>query len=123
MKKPLKDIVVSKEILGLFRNSVRIIDKKHLAGMWPVDVRQLVKLKEMLPQLFMDENIMKKYDIAIGYQGKTIKNDLPKLGVELVDERIIKDIFIHGIPVPWHLLRKAGIDYKKFDIVLTPKKF
>jgi hypothetical protein len=122
MKRPLKDIVVSKEILGLFKNSVRIIDRKHLAGMWPVDARQLIKLKDMLPQLFLDENIMKKYDLAIGYNGKTVKKDLPKLGVELVEDRIINDIFIHGIPVPWHLLRKAGIDYKKFDIVLTPKQ-
>lgn len=117
-----RDIIVSKELLNLFKNSVRIIDKKHLAGIWPVDLQQLRKLKELLPEIFLDKAIMKKYDLAIGYQGKTVKNDLQKLGVDLVDTRIINDIFIHGIPVPWHLLRKAGIDYKKYNFYLTPKQ-
>jgi len=122
MKPVIKDIVVSKEILNLFKNSVRIIDKKHLAGMWPVDIRQLQKLQTLLPKLFMEENIMKRYDIAIAYNGKTIQKDFPKIGLVHIDERIIIPIHTQGIIVPWQLLRKAGIDHKKFNIVLTPKQ-
>lgn len=122
MKTVYKDLVVSKEILGLFQNSVRIIDRKHLVGMWPVDARLLTKLRPMLPELVGDENIMRKYDLAIGYNGKTMKNDFSTIGLDLIEDRIVNNILIHGIPVPWQMLKKAGIDNKKFDVTLTPKK-
>jgi hypothetical protein len=116
-----KDIIIPKELLILFKNSVRIIDKKHLAGMWPVDLKQIAKLQKMLPELFGDEAIMKKYDIAITYNGKSMKVDFQKIGLDLIDERRVHDILIHGIPVPWQLIKKAGIDNKKFNFILTPK--
>jgi len=121
MKPKRKDLVVSKEILDLFKNSIRIIDKKHLVGIWPVDARQLKKLQTVLPDLFMDENIMKRYDIAIAYKGKTIKNDFSKIGLEFNEERIIR-YPLFGIPIPWRMLRIAGVDHKKFNVVLTPKE-
>jgi hypothetical protein len=116
-----KDIIVPKEILNLFKNSVRIIDKKHLAGMWPVDIGHIKQLQKVLPELFANEAIMKRYDIAITYNGKSMKGDFSKLGLDLIEGRIKNDIFIHGIPVPWQLLKKAGIDHQKFSVYLTPR--
>lgn len=120
MNPKTKDIIVSKEILNLFKNNVRIIDKRHLAGMWPVDVFMLKRLQDLLPQMF-DKNILEKYDLAIGYKGKDIKGDFAKAGIKYVDDRIINHILIHGIPVPWQLLKKAGIDHQKFEVVLTQR--
>jgi hypothetical protein len=122
MNPNVNDVIVPKELINLFKNSIRIIDKKHLAGMWPVDARQLKKLQAVIPELFAEANIMNKYDIAITYQGKTMKNDFSKVGVDFIEDRIIKDLYIHGIPVPWQLLKKAGIDSKKFNVILTPKQ-
>jgi hypothetical protein len=116
-----KDIIIPKELLILFKNSVRIIDKKHLSGMWPVDLKQIGKLQKIMPELFRDEAIMKKFDLAVTYNGKSMKVDFHKIGLDLIDERRVQDILIHGIPVPWQLIKKAGIDNKKFNFILTPK--
>ena len=89
--------------------------------MWPIDLKQIAKLQKMLPELFGDEAIMKKYDIAITYNGKSMKVDFQKIGLDLIEERRVHDILIYGIPVPWQLIKKAGIDNKKFNIFLTPK--
>ena len=50
-----------------------------------------------------------------------MKDDFVKLGFEFNESRIINNINYHGIPVPWQLLKNAGIDNKKFGIILTPK--
>jgi len=105
----------------MFQNSIRVIDKKHLAGYWPVDFRQLKQLQKVLPELLGSEALAKKFDLAIAFKGKPIKSDLNKSGFEFIGDRILPDIWIHGIPVPWPWLKKAGIDYKKFNVVLTPK--
>ncbi len=118
-----KDILIPKELLELFKNSVRIIDKKHLAGMWPVELKYLKQLQKKMPELFGNEAILKKFDFAISYNGKSMKNDLSKIGIEIIDERKINNILIHGIPVPWQLLKKAGVDHQKINITLTPKAF
>jgi hypothetical protein len=116
-----RDIIIPKEMQDVFKNSIRIIDKKHLAGFWPVDLMHLKQLQKMIPELFRDEAIMKKYDIAVTYTGNNMKADLSSIGIESINDRLIKNIFIYGIPVPWQLLKKAGVDYKKINIVLTPK--
>lgn len=116
-----KDLFVPKEMLDLFQNSVRIIDKRGTAGHWPVNAKIISQLKGILPEVFRNEAILKKFDVGINYKGNTIKNDFAKLGLEFNEARIINNIYFHGIPVPWQLLRNVGIDYKKFDIILTPK--
>lgn len=121
MKPEPKDILVPKEILGIFKNSVRIIDKRITAGMWPVEARQFARLRKIVPELFSEANIMNRYNFAVTYTGKKIQNDLVRNGFEFEEKRIIKNIFIYGIPVPWQMLKKAGIDHKKINVILTPK--
>ena len=117
----INDVIVSKEILILFKNSVRIVDKKHLAGIFPIDHELLAKLRDKLPELFND-SILKRYDIAIGYQGRAMKADFMKFGIDEMDKRIVNNIIIRGIPVPWQLLKKANIYNEKLNIYLTPKQ-
>ena len=69
----VKDIVISKEVLALFKNSVRIVDCLHPAGMWPVDMLKLKELQEKMPHLLKDREIMRKYDIAISYKDKVLR--------------------------------------------------
>jgi hypothetical protein len=121
MEKQVNDILVSREVLKLFKTSVRIIDKKHLAGIFPIDPGLLIRLKKTIPEMFND-SILKKYNVAVGYQGKTIQSDFAKLGIQEKEIRIENNIWICGIPVPWQMLRKADIDYKKFNVYLTPKR-
>jgi hypothetical protein len=116
-----KDITIPKEVLNLFPNAIRIIDKKHLVGIYPVDPGNLRKLQATIPELFKNEVIKQKFDVAIGYDGKSMKVDFNKLGIPMLPERIVRDIWIHGIPIPWIYLKKAGIDNKKFNFVLVPK--
>ena len=120
METKVNDVLVSKEVLNLFKNSTRIIDKLHIRGIRMIDAQLLKKLNEKLPEV-CTESIMKKYNLAIGYQGKTVKEDFAKMGIANIDDRILSDIWIHGIPVPWQLLNKAGIDYKKFNMYYTSK--
>lgn len=122
MKHIKRDIVIPKEMLELFKNSIRIIEKNHLAGFWPPDLMELKKLQKSIPELFGNAAIMKKYDVAITYNGKSMKNDFSKMGFDFSNDRIVTDIFIQGIPVPWRLLKNAGIDHKKFNVILTPKE-
>jgi len=121
MEPKKNDVIVSKEILNLFKNSVRIVDKRHLAGIFPINPELLERLRKKLPELF-DESILKKYDIAIGYQGKAMKADFLRFGIDELDKRIVKNIIIQGIPVPWQLLKKANLYDEKFNIYLTPKQ-
>lgn len=116
-----KDIVIPREILNSLPNSVRIIDKKHLAGMWPVNLSHIRQLQNKLPSLFKDESVMNKFNLAITYKGKAMKTDFSKAGIDLIQDRVLPDILINGIPIPWQFLKKAGIDYRKFEIILTPK--
>ncbi len=117
-----KDIIIPKEMLDLFKNTTRIIEKNHLSGFWPPDMHNLKQLQKMMPELFGNEAIMKKYNVAITYVGKSMKNDFAKMGFEFNEARIVNNVLIHGIPVPWQLLKNAGIDHKKFNIMLTPKE-
>lgn len=116
-----KDILIPKEILNGLQNSVRIIDKKHLAGYWPVEFRQLKQLQKVLPEIMGNEAIANKFDLAVGYKMKPERNDLAKSGLQVIADRIVPDIWLVGIPIPWILLRRAEIDHRKFEIVLTPK--
>jgi hypothetical protein len=52
---------------------------------------------------------------------KPERNDLAKSGLQVIADRIVPDIWLVGIPIPWILLRRAEIDHRKFEIVLTPK--
>lgn len=116
-----KDILIPKEILNGLQNSVRIIDKKHLAGYWPVEFRQLKQLQKVLPAIMENEALANKFDLAVGYKMKPERNDLVKSGLQVIGDRIVHDIWLVGIPIPWLLLRRAGIDHRKFEIILTPK--
>ncbi|HOX74459.1 MAG TPA: hypothetical protein PLB27_07070 [Bacteroidales bacterium] len=116
-----KDILIPKEILNGLQNSVRIIDKRHLAGYWPVEFRQLKQLQKVLPEIIGNEALANKFDLAIGYKMKPERNDLAKSGLQVIADRIVPDIWLVGIPIPWILLRRAEIDHRKFEIVLTPK--
>jgi hypothetical protein len=152
----VKDIVISKEILALFKNSVRIVDRLHPAGMWPVDMLKLKELQERMPGLLKDKEIMQRYDVAITYKDKVlrekstlikkrtsriridqnkiqkveiagsagvkIQNDFAKLGLVSIEDRIIRRIPLCGLLVPWRWLKKANIDHRKFDLILTPKR-
>ena len=120
MKSNVNDIIVSKEVLKLFKNTVRVVDNWHTTGIVATEPKILSRMQKFLPEMF-DESIMKKYDIAIGYKGKEIKNDFARLGMEF-PERFTDKILICGIPVPWQLLKKAGIDHQKFNVILTPKQ-
>lgn len=117
-----KDLTIPKELLNLFKNSARIVEKKKLAGFWPPDLQILKELEKSLPELFANEAIMKKYDVAVTYTGRAMKNDLKKMGLLFNEERIVKDFFVHGIPVPWQLLKKAGINHQKIGVILVPKE-
>ena len=46
-----QDIIIPKEILNGLQNSIRIIDKKHTAGIKPVEFRELGKLREIMPEI------------------------------------------------------------------------
>lgn len=121
MKSNGNDIMVSKEVLKLFKNSVRVIDFWRTQGIVAVDPKILVKLQKVLPEMF-DKSILDKYNISIAYKGKEIKKDFAKMGFEFKEERFIDKIQLGGIPVSWQLLKKAGIDHQKFDVLLTPKQ-
>jgi hypothetical protein len=114
------DIIVSKDVLKLFKNSVRVIDDWHLQGIIAIDPSMLIKLQKVLPEMF-GKNILEKYSISIAYKGKDIKKDFHKAGFAFNEERLIDKIYLAGIPVSWQLLKKAGIDHKKFDVLLSPK--
>jgi len=114
------DIIVSKDVLKLFKNSVRVIDDWHLQGIIAIDPSMLIKLQKVLPEMF-GKNILEKYSISIAYKGKDIKRDFINAGFEFKEERFIDKIHLAGIPVSWQLLKKAGIDHKKFDVLLAPK--
>jgi hypothetical protein len=116
-----KDLVIPKELIPLFKKNLRIIDKHKLSGFFPPDILQFEKLKKLLPELLGQPQIMQKYDLAIEYKGKSIKADFSKLGIEIHESRIVSNIFINGIPVPWTMLRRAGIDHQKIGLYLTPK--
>lgn len=115
------DIIIPKEILNGLQNSIRIIDKKHLAGYWPVEFKQLRKLQELMPEILGSEALARKYDLAIGYKVKPVRGDLAKSGLQFLEDRVVPGILIRGIPVPWTFLQNAGIDNRRFEVVLTPK--
>lgn len=121
MKPNVGDVVVSKEIIDLFKNSVRIIDKRHLYGMWPVDVKDIERLQVFFPEIFEKSDIRERYNIGIGYRGKTMKEDFSKLGFDF-EEELVRKLPPVTIPIPWHFLRRAGIDHRKFNFYLTPKE-
>ena len=79
-----KDILIPKEILNGLQNSVRIIDKRHLAGYWPVEFRQLKQLQKVLPEIIGNEALANKFDLAIGYKMKPERNDLAKSGLPIL---------------------------------------
>lgn len=150
-----KDIVISKEILRLFKNSIRVVDRLHPAGMWPVDMLKLKELQERLPELLKDKDIANRYDIAVIYKDKVLREksvsrkrgslsirtvekeplklkligsagikvqkDFSKLGLVSIEDRIVKNIPLCGLLVPWRYLKKVNIDHRKFDLILTPK--
>lgn len=118
-----KDLVIPQELLNEFRVTIRVIDKKHLAGMWPVDARIQKIFHGRFPRLYANENIMKNYDLALVYKGRRLKKDLEKLDLDLNKIRIEEDIIINGIPVPWTILRKLNINHRKFDLIYAPKRF
>lgn len=116
------DIVISKELLVMFNNNVRILEKHPTGGMWPVDISHIKRLQKVLPQLVEQEALQKQYELAIAHKGKSLKADALKSGIAFDAQRIVNKVQLIGIPVPWTLLKKAGIDHKAFDVVLVPKK-
>ena len=79
------------------------------------------QLQKVLPEIIGNEALANKFDLAIGYKMKPERNDLAKSGLQVIADRIVPDIWLVGIPIPWILLRRAEIDHRKFEIVLTPK--
>jgi hypothetical protein len=121
MKSNENDIIVSKEVMKLFNHSVRVIDNWHTRGIVAIDPKILGRLQKVLPEMF-DKSIMEKYNISISYKGNEMKNDFAKMGIEFKEERFTDKIQLGGIPISWQLLKKAGIDNQKFDVLLTPKQ-
>lgn len=117
-----KDLVIPKELLNEFRVTVRVIDKKHLAGMWPVDARIQKIFQERFPRLYENDSILRNYDLAMVYKGRKLKSDLKKLHLDFEKLKIRDDIIINGIPVPWTILRKLNINHRRFDLIYTPKR-
>jgi hypothetical protein len=119
---PLKnDFTIPKELMKEFPTSLRIVDKKFTGGFWPVELKYIKKLQESLPNVFGNPAIMNRFNLAVTYQGKSMKVDFAKAGIEFIEDRILHDFWIHGIPVPWQYLVKAGIDNKKFGVMFVPK--
>lgn len=116
-----KDLVIPREMLNEFRVSVRVIDKKHWIGLWPIDVGMHKIFEKQFPTLYRNESFRKNYDLAMVYKGRNIKSDLSKLKIDVSKTRTYDGTIINGIPVPWYLLRRMELDYKKFDFVFTPK--
>lgn len=116
-----KDLVIPREMLNEFKVSVRVIDKRKWAGMWPVDARIHKLFEHRFPKLYANTTFRENYDLALVHRGKNLKKDIGKLGLELDQSKVFDRVIINGIPVPWTLLKKMDIDHKKFDVVFTPK--
>ena len=116
-----KGIVISEEILRLFKDEARIVNKKDWIGLFALKAKYIKELQLKFPEL-MSEKIAMHYDFSIGYSGTTAKSDFAKFSHTLPEEKVQKYKLIQGIPVPWRLLQKAGLDYKKFNMLLTPKQ-
>jgi hypothetical protein len=118
-----KEIIIPPELLKLFKKDpIRIIDIVRTPGMWPIDPWLLEKFKKMMPELFNNRTIMKKFDVALTYKGNTMKADLAKIGIDLPN-RIWDDWQLQGFFAPPKpiLMKKAGINQKKFKVFLVPK--
>jgi len=123
MPKFQRDLVIPHELLNEFKVTVREFDKKHWQGIWPVDANIRKIFEKRFPELYADEKFVKNYDLAMVYKGRRLEKDFNKMGFKLEREKIIPRIIINGIPVPWYILRRLDLDYRKFDFVFTPKQF
>jgi hypothetical protein len=116
-----KDLVIPREMLNEFKVSIRVIDKRHWQGIWPIDLRIRKVFEQRFPELFKNKYFQENYDMAIVYKGKNLKKDIAKFGFDAIETKVYERIFLRGIPVPWDLLRKLNIDHKKFDVMFTPR--
>ncbi len=116
----IQELKIPYDILKQFQGSVRIVEKLRWRGIWPIDPLMRKRIEEQLPQIRSSATISKNYEWALVYKGRTLEEDLKRLGITEINPVIIKKWLI-GIPVPWRLLQNMKIDYKKFDVVLTPK--
>lgn len=116
----IQELKIPYDILKQFKGSVRVIEKLRWRGLWPIDQLLRYRIEEQLPQIRSASTIAKNYEWALVYKGKTIEEDLKKLGIAEVNPVMIKKWLI-GIPVPWRLLQNMKIDHQKFDVVLTPR--
>lgn len=114
-------IVINARVLEKFKGSVRIIDKKYWAGIPAIDAKLLEKLRTKLPQVIGDKEIASMYDFAVVAPTREFSKDFKDLGIKEFSVRIKELKSVRGIPVPWYLLRDAGFDYNKINVILVPK--
>lgn len=116
----IKELKIPVEILKEFKGSTRIIERLRWRGIWPIDQILRHRIEEQLQQLRTSELVKKNYEFALVYKGRNLEADMRVLGISSVNPIIIKKWLV-GIPVPWRYLAKMNLDYKKFDVIMTPK--
>jgi hypothetical protein len=116
-----KDLVIPHELLSSFEGNIRIFHGNPTAGIWPVDPILLKKVLDHYPELAKSQRIKEHFNVAVVYKGKDIKKDIEKSGIKLEETRIIKDIFIRGIPVPDIFLKDLKLDPAKFEVIIAEK--
>ena len=115
------NIVINARILDKFKGSVRIVDKRYWAGIPAIDAKILEKLRAKLPEIVGDKEIAEMYDFAVVAPTREFSKDFKDLGIKEFSVRIKELKSVRGIPVSWHLLKNAGLDYNKINVVLVPK--
>lgn len=116
-----KDLVIPQGLLTKFSNAVRIIDKKNIVGIKPLNPELLTKMESSFPEFFNDKRFQSNFEVALTYKGRNIKGDMEKAGIKLDQSRISKDIFIRGIPVPDKFLKDLALNPAKFGIIFAQK--
>lgn len=124
--RPVENVLVTKELITLFKNQVRIIDIKHPDGIWPVDIRQLKRLRTLFPEL-LDDKILKGYDVVVTYSGKNMEEDFKRLEIQMPLVRTLpKNVPSVGIPADLRFLQvlkkyREGLE-KEMEVFMAPKQ-
>lgn len=121
MSDSIEKIVVTPKVLELFGGTARIIDRRYWIGLRRIDKDILKQLQSRLPEVFNNKEISSSYDVAVVSTTRVYSKDFKDLGIKEFAPRYKELHNVRGIPVPWYLLKKAGFDYNKINVVLVPK--
>ena len=121
------DVLIPKELLEHFGKRTKIVFRVPLAGIYPLPLKEFGRLVDSIPHVFKNDNVLKTFDVAINMKIKKPTPDIFKipevltLGLDKSKIRLVDDILINGIPVPWQIIKKAGIDHNKVKVLLVPR--